>query len=64
MIHGGKLSGGTVDSQNDHRIAMLAAIASAVCAQPIQLLGAEAVQKSYPRFWADFETMQKGENPQ
>ena len=64
MIHGGKLAGGTVDSQNDHRIAMLAAIASSVCAQPIQLLGAEAVQKSYPRFWADFETMQKGENPQ
>ena len=43
---------------------MLAAIASSVCAEPVTLLGAEAVQKSYPRFWADFETMQKGENPQ
>lgn len=64
LIHGGTLTGGTVDSQNDHRIAMLAAIASSVSAEPVTLLGAEAVQKSYPRFWADFETMQKGENPQ
>lgn len=64
MIHGGKLSGGTVDSQNDHRIAMLAAIASSVCENPVTLLGAEAVQKSYPRFWADFETMQRGGTPQ
>ena len=64
MIRGGKLTGGTVDSQNDHRIAMLAAIASSVSEKPVTLLGAEAVQKSYPRFWADFETMQKGENPQ
>lgn len=64
LIHGGQLVGGTVDSQNDHRIAMLAAIASAVCRAPVTLLGAEAVQKSYPRFWADFEIMQKGENPQ
>ncbi len=64
LIHGGKLIGGTVDSQNDHRIAMLAAIASSVCAEPIRLLGAEAVEKSYPRFWADFDTMQRGGTPQ
>lgn len=64
LIHGGKLTGGTVDSQNDHRIAMLAAIASSVCAEPIRLLDAEAVEKSYPRFWADFDTMQRGGTPQ
>lgn len=64
LIHGGKLIGGTVDSQNDHRIAMLAAIASSVCAEPIRLLDAEAVEKSYPRFWADFDTMQRGGTPQ
>lgn len=63
-LHGGKLTGGTVDSQNDHRIAMLAAIASSVCSEPVTLLGAEAVEKSYPRFWADFETMQRGGTPQ
>lgn len=56
LIHGTKLTGGTVDSQNDHRIAMLAAVASSVC--PVTLRGAEAVNKSYPRFWADFAAMQ------
>lgn len=61
LITGGKLTGGCVDSCNDHRIAMLSAIASAVCAAPIRLAGAEAVNKSYPRFWEDLETMQKEE---
>lgn len=64
LIHGGTLTGGTVDSQNDHRIAMLAAIASAVCTAPVTLRGAEAVQKSYPRFWADFEKLQAKEAAQ
>ena len=64
LIHGGALTGGTVDSQNDHRIAMLAAIASAVCTEPVTLHGAEAVQKSYPRFWADFEKLQAKEATQ
>lgn len=64
LIHGGTLTGGTVDSQNDHRIAMLAAIASAVCTEPVTLHGAEAVQKSYPRFWADFEKLQAKEAAQ
>lgn len=64
LIHGGTLTGGTVDSQNDHRIAMLAAIASAVCSTPVTLHGAEAVQKSYPRFWADFEKLQAKEATQ
>ncbi len=64
LIHGGTLTGGTVDSQNDHRIAMLAAIASAVCSAPVTLHGAQAVQKSYPRFWADFEKLQAKEAAQ
>ena len=64
LIHGGTLTGGTVDSQNDHRIAMLVAIASCVCAKPVTLHGAEAVQKSYPRFWADFEKLQAKEATQ
>ena len=59
LIHGRQLTGGSVDACNDHRIAMLAAIASAVCTQSVQLSGAEAVSKSYPRFWEDFYTMQK-----
>lgn len=58
IIEGTGLKGGTVDSQNDHRIAMLAAIASSVCEAPVTLHGSEAVAKSYPRFWEDFEKMQ------
>ena len=58
IIEGTRLKGGTVDSQNDHRIAMLAAIASSVCEAPVTLHGSEAVAKSYPRFWEDFEKMQ------
>lgn len=56
-ITGTALRGGSADSCNDHRIAMLCAIASALC--PVQLTGAEAVNKSYPRFWEDLEKMQK-----
>ena len=48
------LTGGTVDSVNDHRIAMSAAIAATVCTKPVTILGAEAVSKSYPRFWEEY----------
>ena len=48
------LTGGTVDSVNDHRIAMSAAIAATVCTKPVTVLGAEAVSKSYPRFWEEY----------
>lgn len=59
IIEGTGLTGGTVDSKNDHRIAMLAAIASSVCKNPVTIHGANAVAKSYPRFWEDFEQMQQ-----
>ena len=48
-----KLLGGEVSSFGDHRIAMSAAIASALCLSPVTLSGAEAVSKSYPSFWED-----------
>ena len=54
-ITGCSLHGGTIDSSNDHRIAMLAGILSSVCSQPITLLGAEAVRKSYPSFWEELK---------
>jgi len=53
-IYGTGLHGGTVDSANDHRIAMTAAIASTVCKNPVIILGAECVEKSYPKFWDEF----------
>lgn len=49
-----ELKGGTVDCWNDHRIAMSLAIASIQCREPVTLVGAECVQKSYPEFWQDF----------
>lgn len=50
----GKLYGGTVSSFGDHRIAMLAAVASLACTQSVTLDGGEAVSKSYPDFFNDF----------
>ena len=61
LIHGGKpLTGGTVDSCNDHRIAMAAAVASVICQNSVTVLGAEAVEKSYPNFWIDFVRLTVG----
>ena len=54
VVHGTGLRGGTVDSVNDHRIAMSAAIAATVCTEPVTILGAECVEKSYPKFWAEY----------
>lgn len=52
------LAGGvTVDSHNDHRIAMMAAIAATRCENPVTLTGAESVNKSYPTFWAEYERL-------
>ena len=53
-IQGTGYRGGTVDAQNDHRIAMSAAIAATVCSEPVTVLGAEAVKKSYPKFWDEY----------
>lgn len=53
-----RLAGGaTVDSFNDHRIAMMTAVAAARCAAPVTLTGAEAVEKSYPDFWREYERL-------
>lgn len=49
------LPGGvTVDSWNDHRIAMMAAVAATKCLAPVTVTGAECVEKSYPTFWQDY----------
>ena len=52
------LAGGvTVDCCNDHRIAMMAAIAATRCIRPITITGAECVAKSYPDFWEEYERL-------
>lgn len=58
IIHGtGRLRGGTVDACGDHRIAMSAAVAAAMCESPVTVLGAECVAKSYPDFWDHLEEL-------
>ena len=56
LLHGKeRLAGGvTVDSYNDHRIAMMAAVAATRCESPVTLTGAESVNKSYPDFWEEY----------
>lgn len=56
-LHGKKLTGGTVDGAGDHRIVMSAAVAAAVCSGPVVITGAEAVNKSYPGFFRERETL-------
>ena len=53
-VYGTGLIGGTVDSCNDHRIAMAAAVAATKCKKPVTILNAEAVKKSYPGFYNDY----------
>lgn len=57
-VHGGNpLSGGTVDGAGDHRIVMAAAVAATACGGPVTILGARAVEKSYPDFWRDYKDL-------
>lgn len=57
-IDGGKkFQGATVSSHNDHRIAMCLAIAGMFATEVIQISGEDAVNKSYPDFWKDLESL-------
>lgn len=53
------LRGGPIFACGDHRIAMLAAAASLACTAPVTIDGAEAVSKSYPGFFTDFEKIRR-----
>ena len=57
IVEGTGYRGGTVDALNDHRIAMSAAIAAAVCREPVTVLNAHEVKKSYPGFWEDYKKL-------
>jgi 3-phosphoshikimate 1-carboxyvinyltransferase len=57
-VQGGtRFSGGVVDGANDHRIVMAAAIAATRASGPVTISGAEAVNKSYPSFWEDYQRL-------
>lgn len=56
-VYPARLRGGIVDSVNDHRIAMAAAIAATACTGDMVILGAECVEKSYPSFWTEYRRL-------
>ena len=57
IVHPGIIRGGNIDSFNDHRIAMTAAIAATVADSPVMIQNAQCVEKSYPVFWDDYRSL-------
>lgn len=57
LIEGGKISGGTVSSFHDHRMAMLATVLSLSSEKPIVITEAESINKSYPQFYKDIQSI-------
>ena len=58
VIHGsGGFTGGTVNSFNDHRIVMAAAVAASVAKGQVTILDAQASDKSYPGFFNLFKEL-------
>lgn len=53
----GYLHGGTVNSYNDHRIAMAAAIAASRADGPVTIINSSCCDKSYPDFFRDYEKL-------
>lgn len=49
-VHGGKLTGGIVESHGDHRVAMSFAAAGTIAATPVRILHTDAVDTSFPGF--------------
>lgn len=54
IIHGGVIEGGKIHSHHDHRMAMMGAIAALTATSPIEIEASEAVAKSYPNFYQDY----------
>ena len=52
-----RFTGGTVDSAGDHRIAMCAAIAATRADGDVIIRGAQCVEKSYPAFFEDYQSL-------
>ncbi len=59
FVTGGVLRNATVDSHNDHRIAMAAAVAALNATGPVNIQGAGVVDKSYPEFFEDLQKISK-----
>ncbi len=57
LIKGGQITGATVHSHHDHRIAMAAAVSALVAEDKIIIQDAQAVNKSYPDFFKDMAAL-------
>lgn len=57
LIEGGKVTGGTVSSFHDHRMAMMAAVLGLTATDTVQITEAESINKSYPQFYKDLKTI-------
>jgi 3-phosphoshikimate 1-carboxyvinyltransferase len=55
IIRGGQVKGGKVNSHNDHRIAMAAAVTAVAAQSEVIIDGAQCVAKSYPEFFDDMD---------
>ena len=53
----GGLAGGRIDARGDHRLAMLGAVAGLASRDGVEIVGAEAIDISYPGFLDDLATL-------
>ena len=56
-IKGGPVKGREIFSYNDHRIAMMGAVSSLIASSPVYIKNPEAVTKSYPTFYEEYNTL-------
>lgn len=61
LVEGGRIRAATVDSHNDHRIAMACAVAALSAGGPVIIENAGAVNKSYPEFWGHIRELAPAE---
>ena len=50
IVHGGRISGGRVDSHGDHRVAMSLAVAATIASDPVTISDVAGVDTSFPGF--------------
>ncbi len=50
VVHGGRFTGGTVESFGDHRVAMSLALAGTIASDPVVVNDVDAVDTSFPGF--------------
>ena len=53
----GSLRGGMVDCYNDHRLVMAGSLAALIAQEPVLLKDSEAISKSYPQFFEDWNQL-------